>query len=114
MYVANTKDLLMKRTVPIMNGYKTIWDNVGKTRNKGVEFTLNTVNIRNKDFEWSTGIIFSLNRDKIVDLRGDKKDEFTTTMTSTASGRKVTNSPIPQQTVQKKRSKKVPNQVLPK
>ncbi len=32
---------------------------VGKTRNKGVEFTLNTVNIRNKDFEWSTGIIFS-------------------------------------------------------
>ena len=30
MYVANTKDLLMKRTVPIMNGYKTIWDNVGK------------------------------------------------------------------------------------
>lgn len=118
MYVANTKDLLMKRTVPIMNGYKTIWDNVGKTRNKGVEFTLNTVNIRNKDFEWSTGIIFSLNRDKIVDLRGDKKMispingssanpcEFTTTMTSTASGRKVTNSPIPQQTVQKKRSKR--------
>ena len=40
---------------------------------KGVEFTLNTVNIRNKDFEWSTGIIFSLNRDKIVDLRGDKR-----------------------------------------
>ena len=77
MYVANTKDLLMKRTVPIMNGYKTIWDNVGKTRNKGVEFTLNTVNIRNKDFEWSTGIIFSLNRDKIVDLRGDKKDDIT-------------------------------------
>lgn len=87
---------------------------MGKTRNKGVEFTLNTVNIRNKDFEWSTGIIFSLNRDKIVDLRGDKKMispingssanpcEFTTTMTSTASGRKVTNSPIPQQTVQKR------------
>ena len=59
MYVANTKDLLMKRTVPIMNGYKTIWDNVGKTRNKGVEFTLNTVNIRNKDFEWSTGSSFT-------------------------------------------------------
>lgn len=77
MYVSNTKDLLMKRTVPIMNGYKTIWDNVGKTRNKGVEFTLNTVNIRNKDFEWSTNLVFSLNRDKIVDLRGDKKDDIT-------------------------------------
>lgn len=107
----------MKRTVPIMNGYKTIWDNVGKTRNKGVEFTLNTVNIRNKNFEWSTGIIFSLNRDKIVDLRGDKKMispisgssanlcEFTTTMTLTVSGRKVTNSPILQQTVPKRNPK---------
>ena len=38
---------------------------------------MNPVNIRNKDFEWSTGIIFSLNRDKIVDLRGDKKDDIT-------------------------------------
>ena len=113
----------MKRTVPIMNGYKTIWDNVGKTRNKGVEFTLNTVNIRNKDFEWSTGIIFSLNRDKIVDLRGDKKDDITNKWFIGKPLRVYydydvdgiwTNSPIPQQTVQKKRSKKVPNQVLPK
>lgn len=76
-YEANTKDLLMKRTVPIMNGYKDIMDNVGKTRNKGIEVTLNTVNIRQKDFEWSTSIIFQLNRDKIVDLRGDNKDDIT-------------------------------------
>lgn len=76
MYVSNTKDLLMKRTVPIMNGYKDMMDNIGKTRNKGIEVTLNTVNIRQKDFEWSTNVIFQLNRDKIVDLRGDGKDDI--------------------------------------
>ena len=48
--------------------------NVGKTRNKGVEFTLNTVNIRNKDFEWSTGIIFSLNRDTVSYTHLSKKN----------------------------------------
>lgn len=76
MYLSNTHDLLMTRTVPIMNGYSKIWDNVGQTRNKGVEITLNSQNIRNRDFTWSTDVNFSLNRDKIVELRGDKTDDI--------------------------------------
>ncbi len=67
MYLSNTKDLLMWRTVPIMNGYGTILDNIGQTRNKGIEISLNSVNIRNKDFEWRSNINFSFNRDKIVE-----------------------------------------------
>jgi TonB-linked SusC/RagA family outer membrane protein len=67
-YVANTKDLLMTRTVPIMNGFRSILDNIGQTRNQGVEINLNSVNIRNKDFAWNTNFNFSLNRDKIVRL----------------------------------------------
>lgn len=76
-YEVNTKDLLMKRTVPIMNGYKTIWDNVGQTRNRGIEVNLNSLNINTKDFKWESNYNFSLNRDKIVDLRGDKVDDIT-------------------------------------
>ena len=75
MYLSRTKDLLMKRTVPIMNGYKTIWDNIGETENKGIELTVNTINIDNRDFSWRTSLSFFLNRDKIVDLRGDKVDD---------------------------------------
>jgi len=74
-YISNTHDLLMIRTVPIMNGYSKIWDNIGKTRNTGVEITLNSVNIEQKKFKWSTNVNFFLNRDKIVDLRGDKVDD---------------------------------------
>ena len=76
MYLSNTHDLLMTRTVPIMNGYSKIWDNVGQTRNKGIEITLNSQNIRNRDFTWNTNLNFSLNRDKIIELRGDKIDDI--------------------------------------
>lgn len=75
MYISNTKDLLMTRTVPVMNGYNRIWDNIGATQNKGIELTLNTVNIRTADFSWNTDLTFFLNRDKIVELRGDGKDD---------------------------------------
>lgn len=76
-YVSNTSDLLMSRTVPIMNGYNSIMDNVGETRNTGIELALNSVNMENKDFRWSTSYNFSLNRDKIIELRGDGKDDIT-------------------------------------
>lgn len=75
-YRSKTKDLLMTRTVPIMNGYSRIWDNIGSTRNKGIEVTLNTKNIDGKDFKWNSTAVFSLNRDKIVELRGDGKDDI--------------------------------------
>lgn len=76
LYVINTQDLLMSRTVPYMNGYKSIMDNVGKTRNTGIEIALNSVNIQSTDFTWKTGVNFSLNRDKIIELRGDGKDDI--------------------------------------
>lgn len=76
-YVANTSDLLMSRTVPIMNGYSSIMDNVGKTRNTGVELNLNSINVSTNDFRWSSNFNFALNRDKIIELRGDGKDDIT-------------------------------------
>ena len=76
MYLSNTHDLLMSRTVPIMNGYSKILYNVGQTRNKGIELTLHSQNIRKKDFRWETDFTFSLNRDKIVALRGDGRDDI--------------------------------------
>lgn len=77
LYESNTKDLLMSRTVPIMNGYRSIMDNIGETRNRGIEIALNSVNMQNKDFTWTTSFNFSLNRDEIKELRGDGKDDIT-------------------------------------
>jgi len=74
-YLSKTRDLLMTRTVPIMNGYNRIWDNIGATQNKGLEVTLNSTNIKGENFQWNSTAVFSLNRDKIVELRGDGIDD---------------------------------------
>ncbi|WP_295771717.1 TonB-dependent receptor [uncultured Mucilaginibacter sp.] len=76
VYRSRTKDLLMTRTVPIMNGYSRIWDNIGETQNQGLELNLNTTNINNKNFKWNTTAIFSFDRDKIIELRGDGLDDI--------------------------------------
>jgi TonB-linked SusC/RagA family outer membrane protein len=75
-YLSKTKDLLMTRTVPIMNGYNRIWDNIGATQNKGIEVTLNSTNVKSENFQWNSTAVFSLNRDKIVELRGDGIDDI--------------------------------------
>ncbi len=75
-YKSYSKDLLMTRQVPVMNGYTSIWYNIGKTENKGFEFNLNTVNVKSGNLEWKTNFNFSVNRDKIVELRGDGKNDL--------------------------------------
>ena len=51
------------------NGAATAqWANIGSMENKGFEFTLNTVNISNRDFQWRTNVTFSLNRNKVASM----------------------------------------------
>ncbi len=75
-YQSHSNDLLMTRQVPVMNGYRSLWYNIGETENKGVEINLNTVNVQQNKFRWSTNLNFSLNRDKIIKLRGDGVDDL--------------------------------------
>ena len=45
--------------------------------NWGIEATLNTVNIENKDWSWTSTLNFYMNRNKLKDLYGDGKDDVT-------------------------------------
>lgn len=69
-YLKNTDNLLMQAALPtyISGVISSPWVNTGAMRNKGFEFTLNTVNISNKNFEWTSGITFSLNRNEVTKL----------------------------------------------
>ena len=69
-YLKNTDNLLMPAALPtyVSGVIGAPWVNSGAMRNKGFEFTLNTVNFSKKDFEWSTGITFSLNRNEVTRL----------------------------------------------
>src|SRR5690606_30530088 len=73
-YNMDTRDLLVERTLPIMTGYFSTWTNLGLIRNKGVELTLNSVNIKTDKFEWSSTFVFSKNQNEIVKLYGADND----------------------------------------
>lgn len=69
-YERHTKDLLLNVDVPGTSGYATQLRNIGKLRNKGIEFTVNTTNIITRDFKWTSSINFGANRNKITNLGG--------------------------------------------
>ncbi|WP_276481385.1 SusC/RagA family TonB-linked outer membrane protein [Paraflavitalea pollutisoli] len=74
-YQQNTYDLLLDRFLPSASGFDRILTNVGKTKNKGVELSLHTSNVRSRAFEWSSDWIFSANKEEIVELYNGKQDD---------------------------------------
>ena len=71
VYSTTTSDILLKRNLPIITGYSSILDNLGKTKNKGIEVTLNTVNINSSAFKWETSLNFASYKNTIVSLYGN-------------------------------------------
>jgi TonB-linked SusC/RagA family outer membrane protein len=69
-YKSRTKALILQKSIAIINGYPSSFDNIGETKNKGLELTLNTVNVKSKDFSWESSLSLSTNRDEIVKLNG--------------------------------------------
>lgn len=67
-YNNQANDLLLNCVVPSSTGYSTQYQNVGKMRNRGWEVTLNTVNIRTKNFSWTSDLNLSFNKSKVVAL----------------------------------------------
>lgn len=67
-YHMKTKNLLLTRKLPEPTGFPTTLTNIGATENKGIEISLNTVNLKRGKLEWTTSIAFSTNKNKIVHL----------------------------------------------
>jgi TonB-linked SusC/RagA family outer membrane protein len=72
----NTFDLLLHRSISSVHGITSILQNIGETRNQGVEFSLNSRNIVKQDFTWSTFGNISYLNNRIVDLYGDGRDDI--------------------------------------
>lgn len=70
VYQRNTRDLLLNQEVPGTSGFSTQFKNIGKLNNKGIEVTLNTVNVASAKFRWSTNLNFAANKNKITNLGG--------------------------------------------
>lgn len=76
VYSTKTSGILLIRSIPLATGYTDVYENIGETKNTGFEFTINSRNIVTKDFTWATTLVYSRNKNKIVDLYGDGKDDL--------------------------------------
>ncbi|WP_195209907.1 MULTISPECIES: SusC/RagA family TonB-linked outer membrane protein [Bacteroides] len=75
-YYMSTTDVLVNRELPTITGYKRVYANLGEIRNKGFELSLSSTNMKQHNFEWTSNLIFSLNRNKIITITGEKYDVF--------------------------------------
>ena len=72
-YIKTTKDLLLNADVPASSGYQTSTLNIGKLRNKGLEISFETTNIKKKDFLWTSNFNIAFNSNEIVELNQGQK-----------------------------------------
>lgn len=77
VYQQNTTDLLLPRQLPIASGFSSITQNIGSTRNTGIEASLSAQLIKStRGFQWQMDVVFSSNKEEIVSLYHGKVDDI--------------------------------------
>ncbi|WKN44665.1 SusC/RagA family TonB-linked outer membrane protein [Tunicatimonas pelagia] len=69
-YRKTTVDLLLNREIPRQTGFDRRLENIGSLRNQGMELMVNSVNVDNDFFKWSTTLTLAGNRSEVLDLGG--------------------------------------------
>ncbi|WP_228237845.1 SusC/RagA family TonB-linked outer membrane protein [Allomuricauda sp. M10] len=73
-YNKKTTDLLFNVPVSTVSGYSTVTSNIGSVQNRGIELALSGDIVRNADFNWNIGAVFSKNRNKVLKLGATDAD----------------------------------------
>jgi len=78
VFKSNVYDLLLNRQISAIFGIpgSEITENIGRTENKGLEFSLNGTPVQTRDFTWNLALNYSASRNKIVELYGDGEDDL--------------------------------------
>lgn len=70
VYNKKTNDLIQNVAIPTSLGFGAVTANVGKLLNRGLEVTLNSVNVLTSNFRWNSSLNFSTNHNEILELYG--------------------------------------------
>lgn len=76
-YYKITDDLLLERPLPFTTGFSSVWENMGRVDNSGIDFLLNTINIDTKDFTWESTLNLNYNKNEIKRLGENNEDIIT-------------------------------------
>ena len=74
VYEKTTSNLLLNASQPYLSGFSSIVKNIGKIRNRGLEFSLSSTNIQSQSFSWESNFNISFNRNKILELVDNQKE----------------------------------------
>ena len=66
----------MARSIPSVTGYTTTFQNVGAKSNKGIDINVSTINLTTSNFQWTTNINASWQKDEITNLANGKQDDI--------------------------------------
>jgi TonB-linked SusC/RagA family outer membrane protein len=69
-YIKKTSGLLLEVLLPGTSGFNSSLQNVGNVENRGIEFLLNTINIRKGSFTWTSDFNIAFNQNKVTHLPG--------------------------------------------
>lgn len=72
-YVNRSSNLLLNAKLPYSSGYANMMINAGSTENKGLDLTINTVNVSKRDFSWTSALTLSHNVNKVLKLTGEQE-----------------------------------------
>jgi TonB-linked SusC/RagA family outer membrane protein len=79
-----TRNLLDTKKVPFSTGRPIIKANVASLRNEGLEISFNTVNLKLKDFRWTTSFNITFNKNRVLDTHYKGLDDLPTITRSIA------------------------------
>lgn len=79
-YIRKSTDLLGDKATDPTNAFPTSLINFGSLNNKGIELALNTQNIQQKKFSWSSTLALSLNKNRMTEI--NTKDPSVVGLTS--------------------------------
>lgn len=72
-YNKQTTDMLLAVPTPSPSGTTSVLGNIGKMENKGIELSLNTVNVAGRNLKWTTSINVARNKNKVLKLDGEQQ-----------------------------------------
>lgn len=75
LYETHTHDLLLQREISPIHGITSVTQNLGETKNRGVELSLNANLMRKGDFSWDISANGAIMKNEIVDLYGNGVDD---------------------------------------
>jgi TonB-linked SusC/RagA family outer membrane protein len=76
VYRRTTVDMLLNAEKPYTTGYTNVFENIGKLQNDGLEISINTKNIKTRNFSWESSFNISFNRNKILALTRNQNEMF--------------------------------------